>query len=95
MSNDHVASPIKIALKFYKEIFFLAKKACDNMNTNLNGKISFDEFRQFCLFNPTGIDFISRLTIGPYPPSQDLQQVMMSIHKDQMPSLPEYVVEEP
>ena len=69
VNNDHVARPIQNALKMHKEIFFLAKTACDNMNTNLNGKISFEEFRQFCLYNPAGIDFISRLTIGPYPPS--------------------------
>jgi hypothetical protein len=45
VNNEHVAQPIQTALKIYKEIFFLAKTACDNMNTNLNGKISFDEFR--------------------------------------------------
>ena len=60
------------ALKIFKETFFLAKTAADRMNTALNGQISNDEFRKFCAVNPQAIDFISRLTLGPYPPSDEM-----------------------
>jgi hypothetical protein len=72
VSKGDLVKPIAGSLKILKETFFLAKTACDKMNTSLNGRISFDEFRQFCLYNPSAIDFICRLTIGPYSPSTEL-----------------------
>lgn len=60
------------ALKIFKETFFLAKTAADRMNTALNGQISPDEFYRFCACNPQAIDFIARLTLGPYPPSDEI-----------------------
>lgn len=42
------------------------------MNKNLNGMITFEEFHTYCKSNPQAIDFLCRLTIGPYPLSQDL-----------------------
>lgn len=75
-----VANIVKIindSLRIFKETFYLAKTACDKMNTELNGKISYDQFRLFCVYNPQAIDFIARLTIGPYPPSDELQVHMM------------------
>ena len=60
------------ALKIFKETFFLAKTAADRMNTAMNGQISQDEFKQFCAYNPQAIDFIARLTLGAYPPSEEM-----------------------
>ena len=65
----NITKVINDALKIFKETFFLAKTAADRMNTSLNGQISFEEFLQFCTYNPQAVDFIGRLTLGPYPPS--------------------------
>ena len=43
------------------------------MNTKLDGMISFGEFRDYCKFNPHSIDFLCRLTIGPYPLSEEME----------------------
>ena len=73
VSAGNITKVINDSLRIFKETFYLAKTACDRMNTDLNGKISYEQFRQFCAFNPQAIDFIARLTIGPYPPSDELQ----------------------
>lgn len=62
------------ANKFFKQAFFAAKQAADLMNTNLDGKISFEEFLQYCRKHPSAMDFICRLTVNPggkYPPGED------------------------
>ena len=48
------------------------------MNTKLDGKISFDEFVDFCKLNPSAIDFLGRITIGPYPMSAELVEKLKS-----------------
>ena len=83
INAENVAKVVTDAIKIFKETFFLAKTACDKMNTDLNGKITFDQFNQFCLFNPEAIDFISRLTLGPYPPSDELQAHIASTSRNQ------------
>ena len=40
------------ALKVFKETFFNAKQTADKMNKTLNGMITFEEFREYCKFNP-------------------------------------------
>lgn len=72
MARDNLAKVVGDALKVFKECFFQAKTMADKMNTQLNGMISFEEFRDYCRFNPQAIDFMCRLTIGPYPLSDEL-----------------------
>lgn len=72
VSRENLLKVIGDALRVFKESFFLAKSTADKMNTSLNGMISFDEFREYCKFNPQSIDFLCRLTIGPYPISEEL-----------------------
>ena len=48
----NITKIINDALRIFKETFFLAKTACDRMNTSLNGQISFEEFERFCRMNP-------------------------------------------
>ena len=75
------------ALKCFKESFYLAKTALDRMNTSLNGQISQQEFMAFCRYNPQAIDFVSRLTLGPYPPSDEiLAQMKIHLQASQMQS---------
>lgn len=74
VQNDNISKVLVDALKVFKETFFLAKTTADKMNTHLNGMITYDEFRDYSRFNPSSIDFLCRLTIGPYPLSDDLQQ---------------------
>ena len=83
VSADNVNKVVTDAVKIFKETFFLAKTACDKMNTDLNGKITFEQFNHFCLFNPEAIDFIARLTLGPYPPSEELQNHLASMQRSQ------------
>ena len=52
VSVANIVKVINDSLKIFKETFYLAKTACDKMNTDLNGKISFEQFRQFCAYNP-------------------------------------------
>jgi hypothetical protein len=52
ITEEHLKQPILKAIASYKEHFFNAKRACDTMNTDCNGRISFAEFRNFCLYNP-------------------------------------------
>ena len=56
-----------------KEAFYAAKTTADKMNKNLNGMITYEEFHDYCQYNPSAIDFMCRLTIGPYPVSEALQ----------------------
>jgi hypothetical protein len=72
ITEQQLQAPLTKALKNYKEQFYAATRVCDTMNTNLDGKITFNEFRNYCLYNPQGMDFLVRLTLGPYPPSQAL-----------------------
>lgn len=74
VSRENLIKVVGDALKVFKESFFLAKSTADKMNVTLNGMISFEEFRNYCLFNPQAIDFLCRLTIGPYPLSDELKQ---------------------
>ena len=82
ITENHLKQPLAKAIANYKECFFKAKRTCDAMNTDCNGRISFAEFRNYCLFNPQAIDFIARLTIGPYPPSQALQEAIVKSQTD-------------
>lgn len=52
------------ALKFFKQQFLHAKLVADAMNTNLDGRISFDEFFTYCRKDPSAMDFICRLTVN-------------------------------
>ncbi len=73
VARENLGKVIGDALKVFKESFFQAKTIADKMNTNLNGMISFEEFKNYCKLNPHAIDFLCRLTIGPYPLSDELQ----------------------
>ena len=64
------------ASKFFKQAFLLAKQTADVMNCNLDGRISFEEFLDYCKKQPSAMDFICRLTVNPggkYPPGEDEQ----------------------
>jgi Ca2+-binding EF-hand superfamily protein len=52
VSKENLIKVLADALKVFKETFFLAKQTADKMNTNLNGMISYEEFRDYCKFNP-------------------------------------------
>ena len=54
------------------------------MNTNLNGMITYEEFHSYCRLNPQAIDFMCRLTIGPYPLSEELQHRLFEIQQMKM-----------
>jgi Ca2+-binding EF-hand superfamily protein len=72
VARENLGKVLGDALKVFKESFFQAKTIADKINSNLNGMISFDEFKDYCKLNPQTIDFMCRLTIGPYPISEDL-----------------------
>lgn len=72
VTTENIVKIITDALKVFKETFFLAKTIADKMNSNYNGMITFEEFKEYCKFNPSAIDFLCRLTIGPYPLSDEL-----------------------
>jgi Ca2+-binding EF-hand superfamily protein len=55
---------IQDASKFFKQAFLSAKQIADQMNANLDGKISYDEFYEYCRKHPPAMDFICRLTIN-------------------------------
>ena len=42
VSVANVTKMINDSLKIFRETFYLAKTACDKMNTDLNGRISFE-----------------------------------------------------
>jgi hypothetical protein len=69
VQSDHLCNHLDKVFKNYKEKFSQARTTCDAMNTDLDGKIKFTEFRNYCLYKPHEMDFICRLTLGPYPPS--------------------------
>ncbi len=71
MFSENICKVIEDAVHLYKETFFRAKQMCDSMNTNLDGRITQDDFRAFCQQQPSAMDFICRLTIGPYPPTDE------------------------
>jgi hypothetical protein len=52
VSRENLGKVLGDALKVFKESFFQAKTIADKMNTNLNGMISFEEFRDYCKLNP-------------------------------------------
>lgn len=85
----NITKMIKEALKIFKEAFYLAKTSLDHMNTSLNGKISFEEFQKFSKFHPQSIDFIARLTLGPYPPSEEILSKLNLMQRHFMPQLDE------
>jgi len=70
--SENIEKVIGDALKIFKETFFLAKVTADKMNVKLDGMVSYEEFRDFCVYNPQAMDFLCRLTVGPYPPSLEL-----------------------
>ena len=45
VSAPNITKIINDSLRIFKETFYLAKTACDKMNTDLNGKISYEQFR--------------------------------------------------
>lgn len=52
VSNENLVKVMADALKVFKETFFNAKQTADKMNKTLNGMITFEEFREYCKFNP-------------------------------------------
>lgn len=84
VARENIMKVITDALKVFKESFFQAKTIADKMNADLNGMITFDEFKNYCKFNPQAIDFMCRLTIGPYPLSEELQQKLQEYQTAQM-----------
>ncbi|CDW80465.1 hippocalcin-like protein 1 [Stylonychia lemnae] len=84
VSKENLIKVIGDALKVFKESFFLAKSTADRMNTTLNGLITYEEFNNYCKSNPQAIDFLCRLTIGPYPLSDELSQRMIEFQKAKM-----------
>jgi Ca2+-binding EF-hand superfamily protein len=77
VSRENLLKVVGDALKVFKESFFLAKSTADKMNVSLNGMIAFDEFIEYCKFNPQAIDFLCRITLGPYPLSDEMQSKIM------------------
>jgi hypothetical protein len=55
------------ALTHFKEVFESAKKIADAMNSTLDGRITFAEFKTFCARFPSAMDFLGRITLGEYP----------------------------
>jgi hypothetical protein len=51
VARENLGKVIGDALKVFKESFFQAKTIADKMNTNLNGMISYEEFRDYCKMN--------------------------------------------
>lgn len=80
IQTENLVKVVTDALTVFKESFYLCKTTCDKMNTKLDGMISKEEFKDFCRYNPAAIDFLCRLTIGPYPPSPELQVEMLQLH---------------
>jgi Ca2+-binding EF-hand superfamily protein len=69
--REKLQKRLDIAYVMYKEVLNSAKKLADAMNTKCDGKITEKEFQEFCEKFPQALDFLARLTIGPYPePSQ-------------------------
>jgi len=81
VSKENLIKVIGDSLKVFKESFFLAKQTADKMNTTLNGMVTYEEFEAYCKFNPQAIDFLCRLTIGPYPLSEELKAKMMEMQQ--------------
>lgn len=52
VARENLLKVIGDAMKVFKESFFQAKTIADKMNTNLNGMISYEEFRDYSKFNP-------------------------------------------
>jgi hypothetical protein len=75
---QNICKTISDALHIFKETFFIAKVACDKINTGLDGRITYDEFKAFCKVNPSAIDLFCRLTLGPYPPSEEYHEELDS-----------------
>jgi len=73
ISKSSLVTLLTDCLKLYKEVFDSAKKIADAMNTSLDGKIKFDEFKAFCDQFPSAMDFLGRLTIGNYPYSYTVE----------------------
>lgn len=84
VAKENIMKVIGDALKVFKESFFSAKTIADKMNSDLNGMISFDEFHGYCKLNPQAVDFMCRLTIGPYPISDELQEKLKEYQQAQM-----------
>lgn len=81
--RDKLAKRIDIAFAMYKEVLNSAKKLADAMNTKCDGKITENEFQEFCEKFPQALDFLARLTIGPYPePSQNRPETAHSESAD-------------
>jgi len=67
---------LKECIDMYKEVFDSSKKIADAMNTTLDGRIKFDEFKKFCEIFPSAMDFLGRITIGNYPSNQDFENTL-------------------
>lgn len=52
VARENLGKVIGDALKVFKEAFFQAKQIADKMNKQLNGMISFEEYREYCKYNP-------------------------------------------
>jgi Ca2+-binding EF-hand superfamily protein len=52
ISEEQLQQPLIKTMKNYKEQFYATTRACDTINTCLDGKITFEEYRNFCLYNP-------------------------------------------
>lgn len=52
VSKDNLVKVIGDALRVFRECFFLAKTTLDKMNVSYNGTISFEEFQEYCRYNP-------------------------------------------
>ena len=46
--------------------------------------IDYEEYKEYCKFNPQAIDFMCRMTIGPYPLSDELQARLMEYQQAEM-----------
>lgn len=61
--KQNLLKVIDDALKFFKQAFFQAKHVADQMNTKLDGQISYEEFENFCRMHPPAMDFLCRMTV--------------------------------
>ena len=84
VQRDNLAKVVGDALKVFKESFFLSKTTADKMNVSLNGMILFEEFEEYCKTYPPAIDFLCRITLGPYPLSDEMAKSILDYEQQLM-----------